>query len=121
MSYSQGAPTTNPYYQSVQNEVVPPMAMASLPLLQPLIGQDTLLVKQKKDMLEIFTGWESHNRYEIYDRQGRTILYAVEDTDTFAQCCFSNNRPFCIRVIDSNKQQVSLWVFRLKISQTFDI
>jgi len=109
MSHPQGAPTTNPCYQSVPTSAPNQVAIEqpAMQFLLPLVGQDMLLVKQKKEMLQIFSAWESNNRYEIYDRQGRSILYAVEDTpDLFSQCCLGQNRPFCIRVIDANKQQV---------------
>uniref|UniRef100_A0A915KQD1 Phospholipid scramblase n=1 Tax=Romanomermis culicivorax TaxID=13658 RepID=A0A915KQD1_ROMCU len=76
-------------------------------LLGPLLGADKVIVKQKKEMLEIFSGWETNNRYEIYDGRGQVTFYAFEDTSALSMCCFGENRPFCIRVINFQGQQIN--------------
>lgn len=49
--------------------------MSNLPVLA---HAPSLLVRQQKEMLEVFTGFETKNRYEILDANGQLALYAAE-------------------------------------------
>ena len=62
---------------------------------------DQLIVKQKVEMLEAFTGFETKNKYTVKNSMGQDVYKAKEDTD----CCTRNicgpQRPYC---------QVSIYV-----------
>jgi uncharacterized protein YxjI len=46
--------------------------------LEPIIKGLSFTVKQIKEWGEILTGWETRNRYEVFDDQGRAILEVGE-------------------------------------------
>ena len=53
-----------------------------------------MIVKQKVEMLEAFTGFETKNKYTVKNSMGQDVYKAKEDTD----CCTRNicgpQRPF---------------------------
>ena len=65
-----------------------------------ILQVDHLLVKQKKELLETFLGFEGKNKYKIYNAAGQELYKAKEDTD----CCTRNflgaNRPFDLEICD---------------------
>ena len=69
-----------------------------------LTGVDSLRVRQKRELAEVFTGWETRNRYEIDDASGQPILYAGETGGgiglLFMRQMFAGKRPFTIEVKD---------------------
>ncbi|XP_017133716.1 phospholipid scramblase 2-like isoform X2 [Drosophila elegans] len=74
-----------------------PSSTSGLEYLQII---DQLLVKQKVEFFEAFTGFETNNRYSIQNALGQKVFYAVEDTN----CCTRNccpERPFHIKVFDN--------------------
>jgi len=46
--------------------------------LDILARTDRLIVRQKVDLLEAFTGWQENNRYVIRNSAGQQIFYAFE-------------------------------------------
>ncbi len=76
------------------------------PGLECLADVNHLFVKQKVELLEILTGFETNNEYQIFDNSGREIFYAKEDTD----CCTRNmcgpNRPFDMTIKDRHGIEV---------------
>ncbi|XP_017080381.1 phospholipid scramblase 1-like [Drosophila eugracilis] len=67
--------------------------------LEYLKAIDQLLVKQKVEIFEAITGFETNNRYSIQNALGQKVFYAVEETD----CCTRNccpERPFHIRIFE---------------------
>ncbi len=48
------------------------------PGLEYLTMIDQLLVKQKVELLEAFTGFETNNKYSIKNSMGQHVYYAVE-------------------------------------------
>ncbi|KAL5291678.1 hypothetical protein ACFFRR_010840 [Megaselia abdita] len=74
--------------------------------LEYLTTIDQLLVKQKVELLEAFTGFETNNKFSIKNSLGQKVYYAVEDTD----CCTRNMcgplRPFDMKILDNYKNEV---------------
>lgn len=70
-----------------------------------LRGATRLRVRQRRELLEVFTGWETTNRYEIYDGDGRQILFAGEVGGGvgafFLRQWLGARRPFTIEVRDA--------------------
>ncbi|XP_004525584.1 phospholipid scramblase 1 isoform X1 [Ceratitis capitata] len=74
--------------------------------LEYLTMVDQLLVKQKVELLEAFTGFETNNKFSIKNALGQKVYYAVEDND----CCTRNMcgpaRPFDMKVFDNFRNKV---------------
>ena len=74
--------------------------------LEYLATLDQVLVKQKVELLEAFTDFETKNRYHILDPQGRQIFYAKESTDCCTRQCCGSIRPFDMKLKDGNDQEI---------------
>lgn len=76
-----------------------------------LTEYDTLVVRQKREMAELF-GFETRNKYEVLDSSGKTIAYAAEQSKSFLgilfRQLFGHWRRFDIHVYDSNRQEVMI-------------
>jgi uncharacterized protein YxjI len=69
------------------------------------ISQNKLMIKQKVEALEIFTDFETANRYEILDESGNQILfYAYEESNFFLNQILGTRRPTKIIIIDKDKK-----------------
>ncbi|KAK7469818.1 hypothetical protein BaRGS_00036147 [Batillaria attramentaria] len=76
------------------------------PGLEYLTQIDQLLVKQKMEAIEAFTGFETNNKYEIRNTMGQRVYMAVEDTCCCTRNCCGSARPFDIKVMDNHKKEV---------------
>ena len=60
-----------------------------------------MIVKQKVEFLEAFTGFETKNKYTVKNSMGQDVYKAKEDTD----CCTRNicgpQRPFGMTPFES--------------------
>ncbi|KAH8235161.1 hypothetical protein KR032_009382 [Drosophila birchii] len=74
--------------------------------LEYLTTIDQLLVKQKVELLEAFTGFETNNKFSIKNALGQKVYYAVEDNDCCTRNCCGPSRPFDMRVFDNFQQEV---------------
>lgn len=70
-----------------------------------LAGVDQLRVRQQRELMEVFTGWETRNRYQIDDAHGNVLLYAGESGGGigtfFLRQFLGGKRPFTIEVKDA--------------------
>ncbi|XP_046384287.1 phospholipid scramblase 2 isoform X2 [Ischnura elegans] len=76
------------------------------PGLEYLTMIDQLLVKQKVELLEAFTGFETANKYTIKNAAGQKVYHAVEDSDCLTRNCCGPLRPFDMKILDNYKQEV---------------
>ncbi|KAH8378974.1 hypothetical protein KR009_002348 [Drosophila setifemur] len=74
--------------------------------LEYLTTIDQLLVKQKVELLEAFTGFETNNKFSIKNALGQKVYYAVEDNDCCTRNCCGPSRPFDMKVFDNFQQEV---------------
>lgn len=74
--------------------------------LEYLLEVDQLLVKQQVEMLEAFTGFETNNKYKILNSMGQQVYFAAEDTSCCARLCFKQQRPFTLRILDNQADEV---------------
>lgn len=65
-----------------------------------------LIVKQKMERLEAFTGLETRNQYTVSTSNGDPVLYAYEQSGTWSRMLLKKRRPLSIHVVDSNNQPV---------------
>ncbi|XP_066455393.1 phospholipid scramblase 2-like isoform X1 [Eleutherodactylus coqui] len=68
------------------------------------IGQ--LLIHQQVELLEVFTGFESNNKYVIKNSMGQKVYFAAEQNDCCTRNCCGSDRPFTIAIIDNCGQEV---------------
>lgn len=67
---------------------------------------DQIIIKQKVHLLEVFTGFETANKYAIKNSMGQDVFYAAEDTDCCTRNCCGPMRPFGMKVLDNFKREV---------------
>jgi len=71
-----------------------------------LNNKKSIRVQQIKEMLEVFTGFETKNKYQIFDDQNMQFLYAYEESGRYKRFFLNNARPFKMHVIDNNKKLI---------------
>lgn len=76
------------------------------PGLEYLTSIDQLLVHQKVELLEAFTGFETANKYTVKNTLGQKVYWAVEDTDCCTRNCCGPARPFDMKVLDFYQNEV---------------
>lgn len=76
------------------------------PGLEYLTTIDQLLVKQKVELLEAFTGFETNNKFTIKNSLGQKVYWAVEENDCCTRNCCGPSRPFEMKVMDTYKNTV---------------
>ncbi|GMS87274.1 hypothetical protein PENTCL1PPCAC_9449, partial [Pristionchus entomophagus] len=84
----------------------PPESSDIPPGLEYLALVDRILVRQKRELLEIVTGWETNNKYVIMNGVGQQVYYAVESSDVCSRQCCGQQREFTIRLLDNFGKEV---------------
>jgi uncharacterized protein YxjI len=79
-------------------------------MLPVVASTDSLVIRQRKELTEVFTDLETKNRYEIDTPDGRTILYAQEQgqggMDFLRRNFLNTARPFHIQLSNERGQAV---------------
>ncbi|KAF5280172.1 hypothetical protein FQR65_LT15035 [Abscondita terminalis] len=96
--------------QPLPNVVVNPMAasVAQLPLppgLEYLSMVDQLIINQTVEMLEVFSGFETANKYKVKNSVGQMVFLAREESGCCARNCCGNLRKFEMRIVDMTSRQ----------------
>lgn len=76
------------------------------PGLEYLTMLDQLLVNQTVEMLEVFTGFETTNKYVIKNSIGQMVYYAREESDCCVRNCCGPRRKLELRIVDNVSRQV---------------
>ena len=76
------------------------------PGLENLTKIDKLGVKQSVELVEIFAGKETANRYQIQNSMGQDMYQAEEKTDCFQLQCRGAKRKFEMAIKDKNGREV---------------
>ncbi|XP_037939231.1 phospholipid scramblase 1-like [Teleopsis dalmanni] len=76
------------------------------PGLEYLTTVDQLLINQKVELLEAFTGFETNNKYVVKNAIGQKAYYVLEDTDCCTRNCCGPARPFDMRIFDNFQKEV---------------
>ncbi|NWI85712.1 PLS1 scramblase, partial [Pitta sordida] len=85
---------------------IPPSIPNCPPGLEYLTQIDQVLIHQEIELLEIFTGFETSNKYELKNALGQRVYFAAEDTDCLTRNCCGPSRAFTIRIIDNLGHEV---------------
>ncbi|XP_075056647.1 phospholipid scramblase 1-like [Mixophyes fleayi] len=84
----------------------PPELPNCPPGIEYLSQIDQLLIHQQRELLEVITGFETNNKYEIKNRMGQRIYFAAEENN----CCNRNFcgsiRSFTIPIVDNTSREV---------------
>ena len=81
------------------------------PGLEPLLGLESVWVKQKVDLMETFLPVETKNSYQITDYKGTQIYVAFEKSNVFGRQLLGTSHPFRMEIID-NYGRMILYVER---------
>ena len=65
-----------------------------------------LVVRQEVEPLEVFTGFETSNRYSVMTPQGDTLLYAYEESGWLGRQFLRTHRPLTLRGVDNERRPV---------------
>ncbi|XP_037947187.1 phospholipid scramblase 2-like, partial [Teleopsis dalmanni] len=76
------------------------------PGLEYLTTVDQLLINQKVELLEAFTGFETNNKYVVNNVVDQKVYYVLEDTDCCTRNCWGPARPFDMRIFDNYQKEV---------------
>ncbi|KAH8286123.1 hypothetical protein KR054_003037, partial [Drosophila jambulina] len=80
--------------------------------LEYLTAVDQLLVKQKVELIEAFTGLEGNNRYSVKNALGQKVFLAVENTSCCTRNCCGSDRPFNMKVYEAHSKEEVLQLQR---------
>ncbi|KAM6223870.1 phospholipid scramblase 4 [Rhynchocyon petersi] len=76
------------------------------PGLECLTQLDNIHVLQHFEPLEMITGFETNNRYDVKNNWDQMVYIVNEDTDDFTRNAYQSLRPFVLRVIDCTGRQI---------------
>ncbi|XP_043558633.1 phospholipid scramblase 2-like [Chiloscyllium plagiosum] len=127
-AYPPGAYPPGAYLPTAQQPVVQapgvygnpaPLGPGSIPLmpvptgipncppgLEYLTQVDQLLVHQQVELLEVLTGFETNNKYQIKNSLGQLVYFAAEENDFCNRNCCGNLRSFDMKILDNLGQEV---------------
>lgn len=74
--------------------------------LEYLTVLDQLLVSQKVRKLELFTSYETKNRFKVKNSLGQNVYFAYEESDCFTRNCMGPLRPFEMKILDNFQNEV---------------
>ena len=64
------------------------------------------IVKQEIEFMEVFTGFETANRYSVRTPDGAELLYAYEESGKISRLFLRNHRPLTIHFVDNDGNEV---------------
>ncbi|CAH1776140.1 unnamed protein product [Owenia fusiformis] len=76
------------------------------PGLEYLTLIDQLLVHQQVEMLEVITGFETKNKYQIKNSMGQQIYFAQEESSCCERQCCGPQRGFIMHITDNSGKEV---------------
>ncbi|XP_048363063.1 phospholipid scramblase 1-like [Sphaerodactylus townsendi] len=84
----------------------PPPIPNCPPGLEYLSQIDQILIHQQLELLEVITGFETANKYEIKNTLGQRVYFAAEENDFCTMNCCGPSRPFTLKIFDNLGQPV---------------
>ena len=63
-----------------------------------------IVVRQQVEVLEVFTGFETANRYVVSTPEGEQLLYAYEESGWLSRQFLKTHPPLTLQVIDNERQ-----------------
>ncbi|KAK2171785.1 hypothetical protein NP493_1028g00030 [Ridgeia piscesae] len=85
----------------------PPSKPAGCPPgLEYLSVVDQLVIQQQVELLEVFSGWETANKYAVKNVYGQQMYFAAEESNFCIKQCCGPQRPFEIHIMDYMNREV---------------
>ncbi|XP_060623749.2 phospholipid scramblase 2-like isoform X1 [Anolis sagrei] len=101
---------------TVQGQLITPTPIIWMPAPPPIpkcppgleyLGQvDKISIQQQIELMEMISGYETSNRYEIKNSMGQWLYFAAEENDDFTLNMYGALRSFTIKLFDSRNQPV---------------
>ena len=76
------------------------------PGLGYLAQVNQLIIKQKVEILEAVIGFETQNKYTVFNSMGQQVFKAKEDTNCINRQCCGPARPFDMKLTDNHGNEV---------------
>jgi len=76
------------------------------PGLEYLTQIDQLVVKQQVELLEVITGFETENKYRVFNSLGQQVYFASEESGCCSRQCCDGDRGFTMHITDNNNEEV---------------
>lgn len=89
-----------------QMQMQQPVPLNCPPGLEYLAMVDQILVHQKVELLEAFTGFETQNKYTIKNSMGQKIFTAKESSDCCSRMFCGPLRSFDMKIKDNSENEV---------------
>jgi len=74
--------------------------------LELLAASNNLVITQKVDFLEVFTGFDTPNKYKVKNELGQDLFYAAEKSECCARISLGNYRPFEMKMMTPDGSQI---------------
>ncbi|KAG8445324.1 hypothetical protein GDO86_010203 [Hymenochirus boettgeri] len=84
----------------------PPTIPNCPPGLEYLTQIDQILIHQQVELLEVLTGFETNNKYEIKNSMGQRVYFAAEENDCCTRNCCGPGRPFTMAIVDNTGREI---------------
>ncbi|XP_070561763.1 phospholipid scramblase 1-like [Ptychodera flava] len=104
--YTAPPPPTIAQPKPVEWMPVPQGVSGCPPGLEYLSQVDQLLVHQQVELLEVMTGWETTNKYQVKNSMGQQVYYAFEESEVCMRQCCGPQRGFTMHITDNMQQEV---------------
>jgi len=99
--------TSQPMQGQPQNWMPIPQGITNCPAgLEYLTQIDQLLVKQKVEIMELLTNFETANKYEVKNSMGQTVYKAKEHSGCCNRQCCGPLRKFKMKIADNTGREV---------------
>ena len=69
-----------------------------------LMRYSELVIRQQVEQLEIFTPFETANRYSIHTSDGAQLMYAYEESGNMSRQFAGSHRALSMHVVDGNNK-----------------
>lgn len=76
------------------------------PGLEYLVHISQLLVHQQVEVFEMFTGFETCNKYQVKNVMGQQVFFAGEESDACMRQCCGPSRSFVMHITDNFGREV---------------
>ncbi|CAF0933071.1 unnamed protein product [Brachionus calyciflorus] len=76
------------------------------PGLEYLTQLDRIKVEQLVSLTEVFTGWDTNNKYVLRNANNQQFLYVFEESKGCMRICCGSQRSFKFHVVDNMNQEV---------------
>lgn len=92
----------------------PPAVVGVPPGLEYLTQIDQLIASQQVELLEVLTGFETKNRFKVFNTMNQQVYFAQEESTCLQRQCCGNSRGFEYHITDNNNQKVLKFIRAFK-------